>query len=138
MKSSVARLLMMWAALSAPSWGQTNSVASEWDISKTLDAIAGNADRLVPYVEPLHPEAWVKKGAPESYTAQWKQSVVQTKAVAQIARTLSKNPDGLSAELGLLFRMESLDRMLASLAEGILAQRSRDLRHCLSLHHALL
>src|SRR3977135_1646860 len=98
MKRSVARLLMMWPALSASSSGQTNSGGPEWHISKTLDAIAGNAERLVPYIEPLHPEAWVKKGAPDSYIAQWNQSVVQIKAVAQVARSLSKNPDGLSAE----------------------------------------
>jgi len=39
--------------------------------------------------------------------------------VADTARTLSRNPEKLTANLELLFRIGSLDRMLASLGEGV-------------------
>jgi hypothetical protein len=120
MKIFAAGILIMGAAWLAPLRAQNNGIAPEWDISKMLTAIAADADRLATqYLEKIQPELWVAKGAPDAYVAQWKQCLIQTKAVADSARTLSRNPEKLTANLELLFRIGSLDRLLASLGEGV-------------------
>jgi hypothetical protein len=119
MKIFAAGILIVGAAWLAPLRAQTNSIAPEWDIGKTLTAIAADADRITPYLAQLQPQQWVAKGAPDAYIAQWKQCQIQTKAVADTARALSRNPDKLTSDLELLFRMGSLEHLLVSLGEGV-------------------
>ena len=119
MKIFAAGFLIMGAAWLAPLRAQTNGIAPEWDIGKTFAAIAADADRLAPYLDQIQPQQWLAKGAPDAYIAQWKQCQIQNKAVADTARTLSRNPEKLTANLELLFRIGSLDRMLVSLGEGV-------------------
>jgi hypothetical protein len=119
MKIFAAGILIVGATCLAPLRAQTNSIAPEWDIGKTLTAIAADADRLAPYLDQIQPQQWVAKGAPDAYIAQWKQCQIQTKAVADSARTLSRNPDKLASELELLFRIGALEHLLVSLGEGV-------------------
>src|SRR5579862_5959937 len=119
MKIFAAGILIMGAVCLAPLRAQTNGIAPEWDVGKMLTAIAADADRITPYLDQIQPQQWVAKGAPDAYIAQWKQCQIQTKAIADSARTLSRNPEKLSAHLELLFRIGSLDRMLVSLGEGV-------------------
>ncbi|MBI2680655.1 MAG: hypothetical protein HYX25_06565 [Candidatus Solibacter usitatus] len=119
MKNFAAGILIIGAACLAALRAQTNGIAPEWDIGKTLTAIAADADRLAPYLEQLQPQQWLAKGAPDAYVSQWKQCQIQTKAVAVSARTLSRNPDKLTDQLELLFRLGSLEHMLVSLGEGV-------------------
>jgi hypothetical protein len=90
---------------------------NDWDVHKTLSAIALHADRLAPFVDQIHPENW--SGAPEAYAAQAKTCRNEVRGVADAARALSQNPDKLTDELQLLFRIRTLESRLASLGEGL-------------------
>jgi len=119
MKIFAAGILIMGAAWLAPLRAQTAGIAPEWDVGKMLNAVAADADRLMPFLDQIQPQQWLAKGAPDTYVAQWKQCQIQTKAVADTARALSRNPEKLTANLELLFRIGSLDRLLVSLGEGV-------------------
>jgi malonyl CoA-acyl carrier protein transacylase len=108
-------LLACLASLHAQQAGMQN----EWDIHKTLTAIAVHADRVVPFVDQIHPEQWVSSGAPDAYIKQAKTCRDELKGVAAAARALSQNPEKLTDTLQLLFRIRTLEMMLASLGEGL-------------------
>jgi hypothetical protein len=92
---------------------------NDWDIRKTLGAIASHADGLAPFVDQIHPESWLAAGAPDGYIAQAKTCRDELRAVAAAARGLSQNPQKLPAELQVLFRIRTLETRLASLGEGL-------------------
>lgn len=96
---------------------QQAGMQNDWDVYKTLSAIALHADRLAPFVDQIHPENW--SGAPEAYAAQAKTCRNEVRGVADAARALSQNPDKLTDELQLLFRIRTLESRLASLGEGL-------------------
>ena len=102
-----------------PAFGQNKGVEPDWDIRPVLKEIAAHAHRLTELLDQIDPQVMAKKGAPDTYTAQLKESRVQAEAIATEALTLANSPEKVSADLQTFFRMDSLDRMLASLAEGI-------------------
>jgi hypothetical protein len=89
------------------------------EISKTISAIADNAERLIPMMDQIKPEDWVAKGASETYVAQWKTSEAQCKALAADARALAQAPDQLVDLLRVLFRVQFLEISMGSLEEGL-------------------
>ena len=90
----------------------------QWDIAIVLEEIAANAARLLPALDKMDAASWVARGASETYVAQWQSSKEQTRAIADGARALAKNPERLSGALELFFRIEGLERMLGSIGEG--------------------
>ena len=98
---------------------QQAGMQNEWDIHKTLIAIAEHADRLAPFIDQIHPEQWVSSGAPEAYIKQAKTCRNELKGVAASARALSQNPEKLTDTLQMLFRIRTLEMMLGSLSEGL-------------------
>src|SRR5579872_3073267 len=96
---------------------QQAGMQNEWDVHKTLTDIALHADRLAPFVDQIHPENW--NGAPDTYTAQAKTCRNEVRGVAAAARELSQNPEKLTDDLQLLFRIRTLETRLASLGEGL-------------------
>jgi hypothetical protein len=80
--------------------------------------MADHAARLVPVLNQIDVKSWISKGAPETYAEQLQSSKDQAKALADDSRALSRNPEKLSASLVVLFRIEGLDTMLASLEEA--------------------
>jgi hypothetical protein len=58
--------------LSFAQLASAQGVSAPWDISKTITALAGQAERLRPVLDQLTPEQWEAKGAPPAYTAQWR------------------------------------------------------------------
>jgi len=98
---------------------QPSTMLNDWDIHKTLDAIALHADRLAPFVDQIHPENWIAAGAPQAYVSQAKTCHSELLAIAAAARELSRNPEKLTGALQLLFRIRTLETMLASLGEGL-------------------
>lgn len=98
---------------------QQPTMQNEWDIHKTLDAIALHADRVAPFVDQIHPENWIAAGAPEAYISQAKTCHSELLAIAAFARELSRNPERLTGTLQLLFRIRALETMLGSLGEGL-------------------
>lgn len=120
MKPAFSRLALLGIVFSTSIYAQQNGgVEPAWDIRGVLVGISAYAGRLLPMLDQIDPQAWVAKGAPDTYVAQLNSSKVQAKALVDTAKALSKDPEKLSAELQVLFRIHSLDNMLASLEDGI-------------------
>jgi len=83
-----------------------------------LREIGAHAERLLPVLNQLDAPGWVAKGASETYVEQLESSRQQTRALADEATALARNPEKLSGALQLFFRMEGLETMLTSLQEG--------------------
>jgi hypothetical protein len=84
-----------------------------------LQEMSGQSARLLPALDKVDAQAWVEKGASETYVAQLQSAKEQAKALSDGARALARNPEKLAALLELFLRIESLDTMLRSLEEGI-------------------
>jgi hypothetical protein len=90
-----------------------------WEIAPVLQEVAAHAGRLLPQLDRVDAQAWVAKGASDTYMAQLQSSKDQARALAAGAKALAASPERLSAILELLFRMQGLDTMLLSLEEGM-------------------
>lgn len=89
------------------------------EIVKSLRALAENTQRLQPIMEQMRPQEWVKKGAPDTYIAQWKTGQEQCKALIADAQALSQKPDRLTEVLKVLFRVQYIEVALGSLEDGL-------------------
>lgn len=94
-------------------------VAPEWDVRKTLTALAEQTAKIEPILNQMRPKDWVAGGAPETYAEQWQSAKTQNQAVAQAARNLMQKPDQITPLLQLVFRIQSFDAELRSLEEGL-------------------
>jgi hypothetical protein len=124
MTSSVLRgfLLLACAAVvggqdGAPSRPVSN-LDNPWEIKPALEEIAMHAARLEAALDHLNAAAWVDKGASDTYTAQLESSKLQARAVGTEAYGLTVNPEKLSVALQVLFRIQGLETMVASLEEA--------------------
>jgi hypothetical protein len=89
-----------------------------WDMAVVLQEISAHAGRLLPVLNQLDAPGWVAKGASDTYVSQLESSRQQTRAVADEAAALARNPEKLSGALQLFFRMEAQETMLNSLEQG--------------------
>ncbi len=72
-----------------------------------------------PILDQIDAKEMVKNGVPDTYITQLEASKVQAKALATEALALSNAPEKLSADLVTFFRMQSLEKTLLSIEEGI-------------------
>ena len=84
-----------------------------------VQEIGANASRLGPELDKVDAKAWVAKGASDTYTAQLESSKLQARAVGTEAYGLTVNPEKLSIALQVLFRVQGLETMVASLEEAV-------------------
>jgi hypothetical protein len=98
---------------------QPAGLESDWDIAAVLRQIGAHAARVLPVLDRADARQWAAKGAPEAYAAQLQSSKDQARALADGAKALSANPEGLSAELQVLFREQGLETLLVSVAEAV-------------------
>jgi hypothetical protein len=96
-----------------------SGVEAGWDISRTLDALSAQANRLRPILDQLTPQQWVSKGAPDTYIKQWKSSQDELGYLVGSVKTLEKQPERLTLALETYFRMQSLEMQLRSLVDGV-------------------
>jgi hypothetical protein len=94
-------------------------VATEWDISQTLEALSSQAKRLKPILDQLTPQEWVAKCAPEAYVSQWRGAQSELGYLVDAAKGLEKQPERLTLALETYFRMQSLEIRLNSLVDGV-------------------
>jgi hypothetical protein len=113
------RALLLAGALVLCASAQEKGVEPDWDIRPVLKDIAAHAQRMIPVLEQIDTAALTKNGAPDTYITQLNESKVQAKALATEASTLENSPDKLSADLTTFFRMQSLEKTLFSIEEGI-------------------
>ena len=96
-----------------------NGLEPAWDIAALLMEMSGQAALLLPALDQVNAQAWVERGASETYVAQLQSSKDQAKALSDGAKALARNPEKLAATLELFLRIEGLETMLRSLEEGI-------------------
>ncbi|MGA2131731.1 MAG: hypothetical protein ABSH50_05515 [Bryobacteraceae bacterium] len=113
------RALLLLAAVALCAAAQDKGVEPDWDIRPVLKEIAAHAQRMVPVLEQIDAAAMTKNGAPDTYIYQLKESQIQSKALATEALTLASSPEKVSADLLTFFRMQSLEKTLLSIEEGI-------------------
>jgi hypothetical protein len=124
-------LLTCAAALSAQTQPSTTSeqpagLESDWDMAAVLQEMSAYAAGLLPALDRADAKSWVAKGAPETYAAQLQFCKDQAQALADGAKALATNPETLSAALLVLFREQSLETMLGSVAEAMRKYQSAD------------
>jgi hypothetical protein len=134
-------LLFCAAALSQAQSSQAQpspppGLEPQWDIAIVLEEIGANAARLLPALDKVDARSWVAKGASDTYVAQWESSKEQARAIMDGARALAKNPERLSSALELFFRIEGLERMLGSVAEGARKYQGAQTAQSLAALHA--
>jgi len=102
-------------------WGQTPNAGlqPDWDIRAILQEMSEHATRLQPVLNEVDVNAWIAKGASDTYKAQLQSSKDQARAMVDDAKALGRNPEKLSACLQLYFRIQGMEQMVGSLAEGI-------------------
>jgi hypothetical protein len=111
--------LLCFPLISISLWGQAApSVPASWDVSKSVQDLAAQVAKLKPVLAELTPQAWVEKGAPAAYVAQWQSSQQELDYLDQSARALEKQPEKLTAALDLYFRLQAVEWRLQSLSEG--------------------
>lgn len=107
------------AALYAQAGAQPAAgLETSWEIAPVLQEVSNHATRLGPLLDKLDAQAWVSKGASDTYVAQLQSSKDQARAIAAESKALAANPEQLSAEIQVMFRIQALETMLASLGDG--------------------
>ncbi len=110
-------LLIIPLALPLSAWAQ--GVSAPWDISQTLGSLAEGAQRLTPILEQLTPEKWEAKGAPATYTEQWRNARSEVGYLLGAAQSLRKQPEKLTLALETLFRLQAVESQVSSLVDGV-------------------
>jgi len=110
--------------LSLPVFAQSTqpaapSITPEWDISQTLDALSAQVKRLRPILDQLTPAEWVKRGAPDTYVAQWKGTRDELGYLANSIKVFEKQPERVTLALDTFFRLITLENRLNSFVEGV-------------------
>ena len=103
----------------APTSQERPGLEADWDVAAVFQGIGDHAAGMLPLLDRIDAKSWVTRGASETYLVQLQSSKDQARAVADAAKTLSKHPEQLSASLEIYFRIQGLETMLASLAEGL-------------------
>jgi hypothetical protein len=111
--------LLIVSAACAAAQTPPAAVATEWDISKTLDSLSTQAKRLKPILDQLTADQWVAKGAPQAYVSQWRAAEDGLGYLVNATSALEKQPDRLTLALETYFRMQALENNLNSLVDGV-------------------
>ena len=103
-------------------YGQTpqpKGLETQWEIAPVLQEIADYSAQLLPLLDKIDVHPWVEKGASDTYAAQLQSSKEQARALTAQAKDLAASPERLGVSLQVLFRIQALESMLASLGEGV-------------------
>jgi len=84
-----------------------------------IQEIGDHASRVLSALDRVNTNAWVAKGASETYGEQVQSCKVQAKALADGAKSLTRNPEQLAVSIELFFRLQALETMLGSVEEGM-------------------
>jgi hypothetical protein len=90
-------------------------VTPAWELTKQLDGLVLQIRRLTPILDQVKPREW---GA-EGYRQQHKSAQEQVEFLARSAGALARDPEKTTLALDAFLRLESLERMLDSLSEGV-------------------
>ena len=114
----IAAILLSFLALPAVQ-AQAPGLPTEWEVTQNMTTLAAQVQRFKPILEEVDPKSWMEKGAPETYQKQWKSVGDKIEFLVHSTGELAKQPERLKLAIEALFRIQSLDSMLASMDEGI-------------------
>src|SRR5215472_16310156 len=80
----------------APPNPQNSGLEMSSEIAPVMQEIAAHAGRLLPQLDRVDAQAWVEKGASDTYLAQLQSCKEQARALAAEAKALAGNPERLS------------------------------------------
>jgi len=92
---------------------------TDWEMATVFRDIAAHAAKLAPMLDRIEVKSWIEKGASDTYAAQLQSAREQVGAVSRSAAAMANNPQKLSGALELYFRIQSIDAMLTSVADGM-------------------
>jgi hypothetical protein len=118
MRSAFSKTWLLLPAFALGLGAQEQGLPPDWDVRAILKEISAHAGRLEKLLEQVNPQEWVEKGASDTYVAQRNSAKAQARALSAEALELGSNPERLSLALQTFFRMQALEFMLPSLAEG--------------------
>jgi hypothetical protein len=98
---------------------QTAELTPAWTISKAIEDLVQQTQRLAPILDEVKPEDWIDKGAPAAYIEQRDSVRNEIGYLRQTATQLSKKPDSLPGALQVYLRLQALESMLDSLSQGV-------------------
>ncbi|HEU0142600.1 MAG: hypothetical protein KJZ78_19545 [Bryobacteraceae bacterium] len=107
------------AGLFAPRAPAQSEIPPEWDTRKMLETFAGEVKKVKPVLDQVDPKKWTTEGASETYIAQWKSAQAHLEYLVGATEKLASNPERFPIALETYFRLESLETMINSLAQGI-------------------
>lgn len=99
--------------------GTVSGVAPEWDVRSNLTSLVDYSKRIKTTLDRIQPQDWVSKGAPQAYVTQHTSLENEVKYLGWSADTFSKDPEKLSAGLDTLFRLQAIELLVGSFAEGV-------------------
>ncbi len=98
---------------------QSGGIPPEWEVRKQMTTLVDHVQRFDPLLAQIHPEDWVKKGAPQAYVDQLARARAEIGYLVGSTKQLADRPERMTTALETFFRMESVDAMLRSVAAGI-------------------
>jgi len=116
MRRFIPVLFFLFSLLAAQN--QNSGVMPEWEVRDAAAALEKHSGVVAGLLEQLKPEAWVAQGAPPLYVEQLKQSKQYNTYLGTQAHALSEQPDRLSIALDVVFRLDNVNSLLESLADG--------------------
>ena len=102
-----------------PGAAQAQGVSATWDTSKDLGTLIEQAERLNPILNQLTPVEWEAKGAPATYTTQWRSARAEVGYLIGAAKAMQKQPEKLTLGLETLFRLQAVESQVNSLVDGV-------------------
>jgi hypothetical protein len=103
--------------LSRPAAAQSGGVPPEWEVRQDLAGLAERIQRFKPILDQVKPLNW--QNAPAAYIEQGKRVGAEIDYLIASTQALAAKPEKLTAALTTYFRMQSLDLLLRSYADGI-------------------
>jgi hypothetical protein len=116
----------LWALLLAwPALAQSGGLPPEWEVRQDMATLCEHVQRLKSILDQAKPGNW--QGAPAAYVEQGQRVGAETDYLIGAAQALAGHPQALTSALTTYFRMQSLDLLLRSYAEGIRKYQNRAL-----------
>jgi hypothetical protein len=96
-----------------------DGLETPWAVKKIVADLQKDSGELQPLLRQMNPQQWCdQKGAPPTYVLQWQSAQQQLNDLITVTQLFSQKTESLSLGLDTYFRLEALEVMERSLAEG--------------------